>query len=80
MAFEHAGLDWREHVEIDPRYYRPAEVDRLLADPAKARRELGWQHQTGIAELVKIMVDADIEDLRARRAGELKPALTAWAS
>jgi GDP-D-mannose dehydratase len=55
-------------------------VDVLLADAGKAHRELGWKHQTATPELVKIMVDADIEDLRARRAGELKPALAAWAN
>ena len=80
MAFAHAGLDWRDHVEIDPRYYRPAEVDFLLADPRKAFRELDWEHRTGAPDLVRIMVDADMEDLRARQAGELKPAVAGWAS
>ena len=42
LAFAHVGLDWRKHVVSDPKFYRPAEVDLLLADPAKARRELGW--------------------------------------
>ena len=59
LAFEHVGLDWREYVEIDPRYYRPADVDALLADPSKARRELGWTHKTGFCELVHLMVDAE---------------------
>ena len=79
-AFAHADLDWRDYVEIDPRYYRPAEVDLLQGDASKARRELGWRHQVETPELVKIMVDADIEELRATRAGELKPVLAAWAT
>lgn len=79
-AFAHANLDWRDYVEIDPRYYRPAEVDLLQGDAGKARQELGWRHQVETPELVKIMVDADIEELRATRAGELKPVLAAWAT
>ncbi len=63
-AFGHLGLDWREHVEIDPRYYRPAEVDLLIGDASKARQKLGWQPKVGFKELVRIMVDADLEDLR----------------
>jgi GDPmannose 4,6-dehydratase len=59
LAFEHVGLDWREYVEIDPRYYRPADVDALLADPSKVQRELGWTHKTGFRELVQLMVDAE---------------------
>ena len=73
-AFECAGMDWREYVEIDPRYYRPAEVDALLADPSKAHHGLGWHHRVGFKELVGLMVDAEIEDLSARKKGELKPA------
>lgn len=60
-AFAHAGLDWEKHVEIDPRYYRPAEVDLLLGDPAKAREKLGWKAKVGFDELVRIMVDADMK-------------------
>ena len=63
-AFGCAGLDWREYVKIDPRYYRPAEVDLLIGDASKARRVLGWQPKTTFAELVRIMVRAD-EDLLA---------------
>jgi GDPmannose 4,6-dehydratase len=63
LAFAHVGLDYRKHVVSDPRYYRPAEVDLLLADPAKARRELGWSPRVGFAELVAMMVDADMERL-----------------
>lgn len=70
-AFAHAGLDWEEHVEIDPRYYRPAEVDVLIGDASKARDRLGWSPSVGMEELVRIMVDADIEQLEERlRRGE----------
>ena len=61
LAFTRAGLDWREHVKIDPRYMRPAEVDLLLADPSKARADLGWTPTVTFPELVALMVDSDIE-------------------
>jgi GDPmannose 4,6-dehydratase len=60
IAFDHVGLDWRRHVVVDPQYYRPAEVDLLLADPAKARRSLGWEPQVSFEQLVTSMVDADV--------------------
>jgi GDPmannose 4,6-dehydratase len=63
-VFSYKGLDWRKYVEVDPRYFRPAEVDELLGDPSKARRALGWEPRTNFAELVKMMVDHDIEDVR----------------
>ncbi len=66
LAFAHVGLDYRKHVVSDPRYYRPAEVDLLLADPGKARRELGWAPTVGFAELVAKMVDADMARMTAR--------------
>ncbi len=66
-AFAHAGLDWRDHVVTDPSYLRPAEVDRLVADPRRAKSELGWEPKVGFRELVQMMVDADLERL-ARRA------------
>jgi GDPmannose 4,6-dehydratase len=65
LAFAHVGLDYRKHVVSDPKFYRPAEVDLLLADPSKARRELGWAPRVGFAELVAMMVDADLERLSA---------------
>jgi GDPmannose 4,6-dehydratase len=68
-AFGCAELDWREHVRIDPRYYRPAEVDYLCADASKARRVLGWEPRVGFRELVKMMVDADIAELRRKFKG-----------
>ena len=63
LAFSHAGLDWKQHVKVDPRFVRPAEVDALQADPSKALRELGWTPKTSFAELVRMMVDADLERL-----------------
>ena len=62
-AFSHVGLDWQDHVRIDPKYYRPAEVEILIGDPSRAKRELGWRSKTGFKELVRLMVDADIADL-----------------
>jgi GDPmannose 4,6-dehydratase len=60
-AFGQVGLDYREFVEIDPRYYRPAEVDYLLGDPSKAARVLGWKPRTSFAELVRLMMESDME-------------------
>jgi GDPmannose 4,6-dehydratase len=65
LAFTHVGLDYRKHVVSDPKYFRPAEVDLLLADPSKARRDLGWAPKVGFAELVTMMVDADLDRLGA---------------
>jgi GDPmannose 4,6-dehydratase len=65
-AFSHAGLDWREHVVVDPKYFRPAEVDILLGDPAKARQALGWKPSVSFKELVRLMVDADMEGAPGR--------------
>jgi GDPmannose 4,6-dehydratase len=62
-AFAHVGLDWRKHVVKDPKFMRPAEVDVLQADPAKARRELGWTPTVNFDELVGLMVDADLARL-----------------
>jgi GDPmannose 4,6-dehydratase len=66
-AFGHVGLDYEQYVKVDPRYIRPAEVDLLQADPAKATTELGWTPKVGFTELVAMMVDADLARLRARR-------------
>jgi GDPmannose 4,6-dehydratase len=60
-AFGHLGLDWEQYVEIDPRYFRPAEVDLLLGDPTKARTVLGWEPKVGFKELVRVMVDSDMK-------------------
>ncbi len=63
MAFEHAGLDWQEHVRFDERYLRPTEVDALIGDASKAKEKLGWEAKVHTPELARIMVDADIEAL-----------------
>jgi GDPmannose 4,6-dehydratase len=68
QAFGRLELDYREFVEIDPRYYRPAEVDLLLGSSAKARRELGWRPRVSFDELVAMMVDADLELASRERA------------
>src|SRR4051794_7756710 len=63
LAFGHVGLDWKKYVRLDPRFLRPAEVDHLIGDPAKARAELGWTPAVDFAGLVRMMVDADLERL-----------------
>ncbi|MCU0620232.1 MAG: GDP-mannose 4,6-dehydratase, partial [Gemmatimonadales bacterium] len=66
VAFGHVGLDWRQHVVVDERFMRPAEVDLLMADPSRAKAELGWTPATTFAQLVQMMVDADLERLARR--------------
>ncbi len=66
IAFEHAGLDWEEHVKTDERFIRPAEVEHLLANPAKARSVLDWEPTVSFERMVQEMVDADLERLRAK--------------
>jgi GDPmannose 4,6-dehydratase len=65
VAFAHAGLDWRRHVTVDPRFLRPAEVDHLIGNPSKAKLVLGWTPNVGFESLVRMMVDADVERLRS---------------
>ncbi|MFS7973122.1 putative GDP-mannose 4,6-dehydratase [Helianthus anomalus] len=60
-AFGYVDLNWKDHVEIDKRYFRPAEVDNLKGDASKARKVLGWKPKIGFEQLVKMMVDEDIE-------------------
>jgi GDPmannose 4,6-dehydratase len=60
LAFRHVGLEYEDYVVIDPKFYRPAEVDRLLGNPAKARAKLGWQARTTLEELIAMMVEADL--------------------
>ena len=72
VAFNHVGLDWQKHVEIDPRYYRPAEVELLIGDASKAKRQLGWEPKVKFADLVKLMVDSDVKLLRDHREGKIK--------
>jgi len=72
VAFGHADLNWKKYVEIDPRYYRPAEVDMLVGDSSKARQKLGWAPKTTFVELAKLMVEADMALLRRHRQGEIR--------
>lgn len=77
-AFAYAGLNWRDHVVIDPRYFRPTEADHLLGDPSKAKRLFGWTPRVTFKELVRLMVEADMKPLREatdprHRAGEPGP-------
>jgi GDPmannose 4,6-dehydratase len=74
VAFGHAGLDWQKYVTLDPRFLRPAEVDHLIGDPAKARQQLGWQPEVDFRGLVTMMVDADLARLGTARPG---PSATA---
>ena len=60
IAFAHVGLNHEDHVVIDPAFFRPAEVEVLLGNPAKARDKLGWQAQTSLEDLIAMMVDADM--------------------
>jgi len=68
-AFGQVDLDWQRHVELDPRYERPSEVDLLIGDPSKAGRELGWKPSVKFADLVRIMVQADLEAARREAHG-----------
>jgi GDPmannose 4,6-dehydratase len=61
IAFGHVGLDPDEHVRVDPKFLRPAEVEHLIGDASKAREKLGWEPRTNFEEMVKLMVDADLE-------------------
>jgi GDPmannose 4,6-dehydratase len=67
VAFSHVGLSWKDHVTLDERFVRPAEVDLLIGDPAKAKAKLGWEPKVGFEQLVQMMVDSDLERLRGAR-------------
>jgi len=69
VAFGVLGLDWKKYVEIDPRYFRPTEVDHLHGDPSKAKRVLGWNPKVSFKALIEMMVKADEEDVRTSLAG-----------
>jgi len=73
LAFSHVGLDWQEHVEIDPSLLRPAEVNTLRGDAAKARRVLGWQPEVDFPGLVRMMVDADVARVQRELSGQRAP-------
>ena len=66
VAFEHVGLNYKDHVEVDKRYERPTEVDALIGDPSKAEKVLGWKAKTHWKELAKLMVDADLEKAKSK--------------
>ncbi len=72
LAFDRVELDWKKFVEIDPKYFRPVEVEFLLGDPTKAKRELGWQANTDLKKLVMLMVDADMEIVGEKINGSKK--------
>jgi GDPmannose 4,6-dehydratase len=71
LAFAHVDLEWERYVEIDPRYYRPSEVDSLRGDARTAREILGWKPRTSFEELVRIMVDGDVQQLDDELSGRL---------
>ena len=72
VAFARLGLDWHQYVDIDPRYYRPAEVDLLIGDYAKAKTRLGWEPKTKFKELIELMVDADLRMLQDQMEGKVR--------
>jgi GDPmannose 4,6-dehydratase len=72
VAFQHVGLEWSKYVEIDPVYFRPAEVDLLIGDYSKAEKKLGWKPTIKFEDLVKLMVDEDIKRLKEHREGKGK--------
>ncbi len=73
IAFSHAGLDYNDHVVMDERFMRPAEVDLLVGDPGKAKEKLGWEPKVSFRELVEMMVDADLDLLTGKLAGLSHP-------
>jgi GDPmannose 4,6-dehydratase len=77
LAFEHAGLDLERYVTVDPSLLRPAEVDHLVADPSRAKAELGWEPETSLEELARLMVDADVARLRGDSATSVSGAAAA---
>ena len=72
VAFARLDLDWKKYVEIDPRYYRPAEVDLLIGDYSKARKKLGWEPRTTFKGLIELMTDADLQLLQDQIAGKIR--------
>ncbi|HOT81619.1 MAG TPA: GDP-mannose 4,6-dehydratase [Microthrixaceae bacterium] len=69
IAFDQAGLDWNDFVVVDEKFFRPAEVDLLIGDPAKANKVLGWEAETSFDQLVRMMVDADLDFLQGKLKG-----------
>ena len=83
-AFGYLDLDWQRYVEIDPHYFRPAEVDLLSGDASKARRELGWEPKVAFDQLVKLMVDHDLvlarEEAEGADINHVATAKARWGS
>jgi GDPmannose 4,6-dehydratase len=77
-AFGYVGLDWEEYVRIDSRYLRPTEPEALIADASKARKKLGWEPEVTFNELIRIMVDADMEAMGLELLGEGKAILAKY--
>ena len=73
VAFGHVGLSWQDHVVVDPKFFRPTEVDLLLGDASKAKRVLGWEPTTKFHELVTLMVDSDLALLESGKLGVVDP-------
>src|SRR5206468_3427979 len=73
LAFRHVDLDWKKCVKVDPGLMRPAEVNRLVGDAGKARRVLGWQPTTGFGQLVRLMVEADLERAKEKNTANYWP-------
>jgi GDPmannose 4,6-dehydratase len=71
-SFGYVGLDWKKYVELDPRYLRPSEVDLLIGDASKAKKKLNWEPRVKFKDLVRLMVDADIQLLKDHREGRIK--------
>lgn len=71
-SFSHVGLNWKDYVEIDSKYFRPAEVELLIGDYSKAKEKLGWEPKTRFKELAQLMVDADIEELKKKQSGKVE--------
>jgi GDPmannose 4,6-dehydratase len=71
-AFSAVGLDWKKYVVTDPALVRPAEVDLLIGDPTKAKKQLGWTPEVGFDQLVKMMVEADLERLKGTQTPDFK--------
>jgi GDPmannose 4,6-dehydratase len=76
LSFGHVGLDYREFVDIDPRYYRPTEVDFLLGDPSKATKQLGWTAKTSFKELVRLMMESDMQLAERENRAGVGPAVS----
>jgi GDPmannose 4,6-dehydratase len=72
LAFDRLQLDWKKHVKIDQKYYRPTEVDLLMGDASKAKKELGWQPKVRFQELIAMMVDADLTAEKEKLDGTRK--------